>query len=397
MFGSMWRSVSSAVCVLAALCVFTGDASASPWTVPRDELVLSLSYDFQSASSEYTPTGVLQSFPLQGEFASSSVSLGGRYGFTDKFEGFFNLSFKQASYSSDPFLANLADDPNVEDTRDALLNFSDTAVGAGDLILGGRYNLYRKNLVMALEVKGKFPTNYDDPTGMNVTLGDGQMDLQPSYLLGVFIPQTYSFVRADVGYNARLGGPGHQAVGAFKLGQFIGQSVILFAGVDAAYTLFEGAAVEGESNYVATSPEKSTREFGPDDFEIVPLRLDRDFARVDAGLIFRVRTLEFQVSYNRLVYGRNIPLLSGLNVSSVVALPDVTAPVEEEAAEPSEEGEEDEVIIEEIVEEPEGEVIEEIVDEVEEPAVIEPEPTAAPDPAPAPEPEPEPAPAPDPA
>lgn len=325
-----------AVGALVGLCVSFGalaSAVASPWTLPKDELSLSLGYDFQFADHEYTPpvpgdagidAGNYQRFPLEGEFSQSTLTFSGRYGFTDRFEGAFSLDFKQVAFTSQPFLPALPASGELGDTRDEIVNFADTSVGAGDLRLAGRYNLHRSWWLATAEVQAKLPTGYEPPTGTTVARGDGQMDLTPSILLGVFIPQTSTFARADAGYNLRLGGPGHQAVGGVKVGQFLGDQVILFGGVSGAYTLFAGEPLEAD-NFVSRDPSIPARDFGPDDFVVQPLTLDKNFARVEAGLIFRLRQLEFQAGYNYVFAGENIPALHSFSLASVITIPDATA------------------------------------------------------------------------
>ncbi len=323
-------------CAVAALCLVGGAAApahASPWTLPKDELSLSLGYDFQFASQEYTPVvpgdasitpGNRQSFPLEGEFSQSTLTFAGRYGFTDRFEGAFSLDFKQVAFTSQPYLAALPDGGTLEDTRDAITSFSDTSVGAGDLRLAGRYNLHRSWWLATAEVQAKLPTGYEEPTGTTVARGDGQMDLTPSILFGAFFAQTSTFARADAGYNLRLGGPGHQAVGGVKVGQFLGDQVIVFAGVSGAYTLFEGAALDAD-NFVTRDPSVPARDFGPDNFAVQPLTLDKNYARAEAGFIFRLRQLELQLGYNYMFAGQNIPALHSVSLASVITIPDATA------------------------------------------------------------------------
>lgn len=311
-------------------------AWASPWTVPRDELSLSLGYDFQIANQEYTPAGTYQSFPLGGEFTGSTLSVSGRYGFTSRFEGAFRVNFQQLSYTSAPYLPELPADPTVRDARAQIVNFSSNSVGVGDLVLAGRYNFHRSWWLATFEAQAKLPTGYAAPTGTTVALGDAQMDLQPSLLLGAYISQTATFVRLDAGYNLRLGGPGHQATGGFKIGQFLGESLILFGGVSGAYTLFEGAALDTD-NFIATNPDLSPTEFGPEDFIIQPLRLDRNLARLEAGGIVRFRGLEFQLGYSYVFAGSNIPALHTVSLASVITIPNATQEVPEASEEEEEE------------------------------------------------------------
>ena len=376
-----------ALALFLSLTALASPSLASPWTVQADELSLSLGFDFQSSSKEYLLQGKEQNFPLDGEFASSSVSLAGRYGFTNKFEGFFALTYKQAAYASNPlvrsFIPGTGESPDtseqVTDDRTArlsLTNFSQSVDGVGDVFLGGRYSLRTGLIASALELQAKLPTGYDAPNGVNVTLGDAQVDLQPSWLLGGFLPQSRTFARLDVGYNLRLGAAGDQVVGGFKIGQFIGESFIVFAGTNAALTIFDGECVKSESgectvNPVAIDADRSFETFNQTNIERQDLFLDRSFVRVEVGAILRIQQLDLQIAYARFVDGDNIPLIEGINVTSTIVLPGLTATPGEISAteddgelEDGTESEDDEVFEEEaVVDEFQEEVVEPIEEE----------------------------------
>lgn len=311
--------------VVCLLFLWSTPSFASPWTLPRDELSLTLAYDFQFATQEYLGGGKKQAYPLNGTFSSSTVMFDLRYGFTPKFEGEVKLAFKQASFTSDPLLVRLPDNQgSLQDTRAAIQNFSDTAVGLSDIYFYGRYNLHRSWWLATVEVQAKIPPGYDQPTGLNVTLGDGQIDLQPSLLLGAFLPQTLTFGRADLGYNLRLGGPGHQLVGGLKVGQFVGKSFIFFAGLSFVQTLFEGDTFG--DNFIVEDPSQTAVEIDAGTIRTVPLSLDRSFRRVEAGAIIRFQVLELQIGYSNIFSGDNIGALHSVNIASVVNIPNATAP-----------------------------------------------------------------------
>ena len=120
----------------------------------------------------------------------------------------------------------------LDDARGRVVDFDATSLGAADLDLFARYNLYRGPVVITPEVRLKVPLGYAPPSGTfedlntsfatsdDVALGDGQVDLTTSMLFGTYLPWTRTFARADVGFNARFGGPGHQLLANAKVGQF---------------------------------------------------------------------------------------------------------------------------------------------------------------------------------
>jgi hypothetical protein len=304
---------------------------ASPWTLPRDELALSMGYAFDSAREEYRVSDRSRVvFPLSGRFSSSTLSLGGRYGFSDRFEGGFNLDFKMVSYTSKPLLQELPNDLDLSNVRAEILSFSQTSVGLADLMLTTRYNLTRGLIATALEASIKLPTGYPAVDGNSVTRGDGKTAVKPSFLFGTFLPLTSTFLRVDVGYNARSG-PGHQAVGMIKLGQFLGDDFILFAQVNGAHTLFAGGTY-GEYK-ILNNPEQSAVDFDPADLQSEQLSLDQDHISVGGGALIRFAGLEWQIGYDHTVAGSNIPALHRFYVESVLSMPSIGCPEEEEEEE----------------------------------------------------------------
>ena len=329
------------VLLVVAILLAPGAAAASPWTLPNDEFVLGLDYNFQIATREYLQDGDLQSFPLDGEFESSSIRISGRYGFTEKFEGAFSTTFKQVTYESRPVILAPPDNTELGTVNDDILDFSKTSLGAGDLFLLGRYNFVRSNLMITTETELKVPTGYEQPAGTfeegeepstttiedDVTLGDGQADLTQSMLFGAYVPPSRTFMRLDTGYRVRFGSPGHQLVGLFSIGQFIGDHVLLFASVDSAYTLFEGDSI-GDS-VVTSAPEKEPGELTGDDIVATPITLDRDWVKVEAGGILTVRDIEVRLGYGQIVWGRNIPKIQSFNIGLVYSIENLTGELDE--------------------------------------------------------------------
>ncbi|MEM1348665.1 MAG: hypothetical protein AAGI01_08935 [Myxococcota bacterium] len=399
-----------ALCALS-VCGTSSPASASPWTLPQHELVLSSNLSFARADEEFLqrdgsnpPTR--QAYALNGVFTSASLNLSTRYGFTDRFEMEAQVAIKQVSYEADPVIIEAAgfvgedtgsgntgdrlinDGTTLGDVRRGVIDFDAQRFGPADGQLFLRYNLLRRAVVITPELKIKLPLGYDGPQGTfesippesgtfivadDAVLGDGQIDVQGSMLFGTYIPISRTFIRADVGYNFRADTPGDQLVANAKAGQFLGDSLIIFAGVNFARTLFEGSPI-GDS-FITSEPEQSVFEF---DFgntvaeTVVPLRIDRDFTIVEGGIILAIEKVELQFSYQQVVEGANFGVLRTFNFGFTTSLPDATRQKKPRAAQPSadtEEGAEDSdayEVIEEIIEVPVEEVIEEAPTEEEE-------------------------------
>ena len=322
----LWgRHASALILATSAWIAAPHQAAASPWTLPKDELVLGMGYELQLADQEYLRDGTRQAYPLSGAFQASTLSLDARYGFTDRFEGALRLTSKQVSYTSQPLLLELPPAPDsLPQTRASIQDFSQGRAGLADMYLAGRYNVRRGLWVAAVELQAKVPMGYQAPSGLNVTLGDGQVDVQPSLLWGAYLPATSSFARADVGYALRLGGPGHQLVGGLRVGQLFGSHVIVFGGLDLVQTIFDGERFG--DNYVIRDPTVTAQTIRPEDIRVEPLSLDRDMRRAEAGVILRLGAVELQLGYSHILSGANIGALHAVRVTTVVALPQLTSP-----------------------------------------------------------------------
>lgn len=329
-----WATAFSPL-VAAVLCA--PPAMASPWTLPQHELVLDLSHDFQVATEEFLPDGTRQPFPLAGTFRSHNSRFGARYGFTDRFEGAASFNVALVTYQADPLiLDDFPDGATSSELTESILNFSSNRFGVGDVRLYGRYSLIQEGLVrVTSETTAKLPTGYDAPEGTfrtrsdgtteivgQATLGDGQTDLTQSLLFGAFIAPTRTFVRLDTGFRLRFGAPGHQAVGAFRAGQFIGDTFLITAGVTGAYTLTTGAVI-GEG-FISTNPTADAADVAFEDSEVIDMRLDSDDLRLEIGGLIQLGDFEFVASYSRTMWGNNTSLVSTFSLGAIFAFPDFT-------------------------------------------------------------------------
>jgi len=231
--------------------------------------------------------------------------------------------------------------------QDNALNFSRTRRGLGDLTVAVRRRIPLLPIPFALELRLKTPTGYDGPAGTfgerpkdqqtlienagtlvradniedDVTLGAGQLDLQAQALFG-YATAHGTFVRFDTGYNLRLGGAGDELKGAFKVGQMIEKTVLLYAGLDGTYAVQRGRVI-GVS-VVAQNPSLPATDFGRNsDGTLNPLfnldtrevTLDRDAVDVTAGMILRlVPGAEINLGYHRTLWGRNTAVIDGFYI-----------------------------------------------------------------------------------
>jgi hypothetical protein len=360
-----------AICALAALAalITPTTAMASPWTLPKDELTLSFDFNLGLADEEYLQDGKRQLYPFKGSFQTSALYMGLRYGFTDRFEVAADVALKQLSFTSQVVLDNRKDPLTLPEARAAVLDFSGQDWGAGDMRLAGRYNFYRGPVMVTGEVLSKIPLGYKAPQSTfdpetlerdddDLTLGDAQIDLSATLLLGAYIPLTNSFVRAGVGYNHRFDTPGDQLLVDAKIGQFAGKNFIPFVGMRWAKTLFKGEVIGVTPFY--PKPEAPPEKFNFDAVRLDLLRLDRDVLQWEAGVILRFDALDLQLAYTHVADGKNTAALRAVDIAIVFAIPNATTcgmttcedAEEVEEAEPTEEPTAEEPTTEPPVEEP---------------------------------------------
>lgn len=332
-------------------------ASASPWTLPADHIAVVGGFDYGFADSEWFEEGASRPFPLRGNFTSSTFTIGARFGFTDRLEFSASLPVKLVSYDADAviLLPSPIGDPmgDFDYYQDNVIDLTQTARGLGDLDVAARYRWFLRPFALTTEVKIKAPTGYAGPSGTfgdspktaeefladpgrfvrpenirdDVTLGDGQLDVQLSMLFGYVFP-TNTFVRLDVGYNLRVSGAADQLVGGLKVGQVIAPGLLLFAGVGGVYSVEDGRVI-GVS-VAAIDPTLPANQFGGlENLQLRELRLFRDRVEVDGGVIIRLAPgVELNLGYGRTVWGRNTAEVQRFSAS--IAMSTSIVEVEEE-------------------------------------------------------------------
>lgn len=344
-----------------------GLPAQAQWTLPRGDVALVAGYDFQFASQEFRDGHERPvDFPLNGRYSGSTLTLGARAGFTDRLELEILLPIKLVSFTADPVILlepGMSMGSNLDFYQENIIDLSQTRRGLGDIYISGRYSLLRNPIAMALEAKLKTPTGYQGPQGTfgpnptnseafeanvgnlvrpgnvsdDVTLGDGQVDLTLSALVGASFP-TRTFMRFDAGYNIRFGGAGDQLVGSLKIGQLVASRLLLYVESRLAYTVTEGR-VYGVS-VAAIDPSLPAVDYqGLDNLFLREIRLERDAIDVVGGAIVRITDeVEVNVGYSRTVWGRNTAAINavyvGVGVRASLLEP---PPTPEEEAYPEEE------------------------------------------------------------
>ncbi len=316
-------------------------ASASPWLLRPGDLIVVGRYDFESADEEYLDNTTAQPFPLAGRYDASTFSTTLRYGLLEDLELELYLPIKQLSYSSDPVIVVPTTEADAFDYyQENILDFSQSVRGLADIHMAARYQLFRSAVAGAFELRLKTPTGYDKPTGTfgnrpksreefiaraeeltrpsniqdDVALGDGQLDLTPSILLG-WATASGTFARLDLGYRLRFGGAGDQVIGGLRVGQSIGRRLLIYGGADLEYAVQQGRIIG--ISVAAVDPTLPAEDYdSPDNFLFRELRLERDQLSVSGGAIFRAtQSVEFNLGYTQTVWGRNTAQVRTVSVS----------------------------------------------------------------------------------
>lgn len=316
-------------------------ALASPWTLPAGVLVVGGRFDYESADEEWLDDGsAARPFSLRGEYQSVTYTLSARLGITDKFELELQIPLRQVSFSSDPVILNSQPTDSMQSSLDFyqenVLDLSRTVRGLGDVRLTARHRLWRGPVwVGAAEVQLKTPTGYAPPAGTfganprsiadfeantdryarpenvtdDVTLGDGQVDVRPALLLGWGFA-TGTFMRLDVGYALRLSGAGDQVFGSARVGQSIGQRILLFTGLDGEKAVEDGRRI-GVS-VAAIDPKLPAADYaGSNNLLLREVHLDRDRLSLPIGGIVRITSAaELNLGVSLPLAGRNTSVIT---------------------------------------------------------------------------------------
>jgi hypothetical protein len=336
---------------LGGAVLLPAPAAAGPWTLPEGQLVVGLGYDFQIANREWFglegEPSARRVFPLNGQYTASSLTLGLRAGFTDQLEFELQVPVRLVSYLSDPVL--LLEEPVSEAMRgldfyqENIIDLGRDAVGVGDIVLAGRWGWSRWPVATSTELRIKTPTGYRGPAGTfgespesaevfaadptrfvnpdnvrdDVVLGDGQLDIALIQHVGAAF-DTRTFVRAELGYNLRLGGAGDQLLAALRAGQLLGDVILLYAGAQLALTVENGRFI-GVS-VAAQDPGLPAADYGGlTNILLRELRLQYDAVQVSGGAILRILpNVELNAGYFRTVWGRNTAAVQGFAISLAV-------------------------------------------------------------------------------
>lgn len=317
---------------IPALLLLAAPAMASPWTLGRGQLVVGAALDHQYADREYFERGGARRFPLRGRYQSTNYRIASRVGLTDRIELELAIPFRQVSYESDDvlLLPYAGDGSGFDYYQENIIDLGQDRAGIGDLEIAGRHAFVKGSLALATELRLKTPTGYDAPSGTfgdqpktqkaflddpgryvapenvrdDVTLGDGQLDISASLLVGYGFASG-TFARSDIGYNLRLDGAADQALASLKIGQSITDRFLVYAESRAAISVEKGRVIG--ISVAAEDPSLPASEYGGlDNLVLRELRLERDALDVGGGLLLRLHeNVELSAGFIATLWGHN--------------------------------------------------------------------------------------------
>lgn len=334
--GCRWLQIAAVLGVLAG----AGTAHGSPWALPKGKLVLGAKLMYQFAEDEFLDTRSAQPFPLNGSFQSTVLELQSRVGLAEGIDFEMQLPVRSVSYASDPVILLPTTDASLDTFQENVINLARDRAGFADLRLGLRYQFLARPFAMAFQTLFEVPLGYEGPSGTfgdqpdtqeeflenaaefvrpgnvedDVTLGDGVLNVHFRLHVG-WAARFGLFVRGMGGYNIRLDGAGDEVEGEFRMGQVFGRRWLVYAGSDFAVATEQGRRV-GISVAAIDPTLPATQYGGTFNLNLRELRLERDFATVSGGVIYRISSdLEVNVSYDRILWGRNVSAVNTLGLT----------------------------------------------------------------------------------
>jgi hypothetical protein len=170
-------------------------ASAGAWAQPKGHLYTKLSSVFYRSDEVFDDAGHRQPTTIYGaDFRADQGFLYVEYGLLERLTVITQLSG-----------ASLESENNI---RHNVLRL--TTSGLGDFLVGAKYPLVSKPVVLSSYVNVKIPTNYDDD--LNPALGTGDMDVEVRLLAARSFYPLPVYVGAEAGYRLR-GGPFSNQIG----------------------------------------------------------------------------------------------------------------------------------------------------------------------------------------
>ncbi|MCH7702747.1 MAG: PhnD/SsuA/transferrin family substrate-binding protein, partial [Planctomycetes bacterium] len=170
-------------------------ASAGAWAQPKGHLYTKLSSLFYRSDEVFDDAGHRQPTTIYGaDFRADQGFLYVEYGLLEHLTVITQLSG-----------ASLESENNI---RHNVLRL--TTSGLGDFLVGAKYQLVSKPIVLSPYVNVKIPTNYDGD--LNPALGTGDMDVEVRLLAARSFYPLPVYVGAEAGYRLR-GGPFSNQIG----------------------------------------------------------------------------------------------------------------------------------------------------------------------------------------
>lgn len=289
--------------ILALILSEVPSGIASPWVLPKDRFVLTMTTGFSEAQSEFinNAQGDRQRFPLKGKLNIYSLRVSSRYGIQDKLELEIAATLQSLNYSAESFRLD-----------DQLMNPSTSEFGLGDVYLNLTRQLVSGAWPLSVQFSLKLPTGYSNPEPNKLALGSGQADLSGIFQFGHLF-KTSTLIGLEGGGVLRLNGPGHQLKYGAKIAQRISGRLFLFVAQTGYHTITDGEST-GLFNQVTYNPSIPANDFQIDeDTYLLPFNLNQDLHQVEIGFFLGTKR---RVEYS----GAVIVPWAGRNAAQLISL-----------------------------------------------------------------------------
>ncbi|MEA3560919.1 MAG: tetratricopeptide repeat protein [Candidatus Omnitrophota bacterium] len=233
------------------------------WGYPKGYCNFELYSRYYWHNSQFDHEGNIIRWGFNGSYKEILTELKVEYGLTGKvtLKGYF--PYKYARWEDD-FAVN-------------------TTSGLADIWLGGQYRFLDDPLVMAVQLRGKFPAGYDE--NAIPSLGSGKIDGEVGILSGKSFDPLPCYLKAESGYRARGGEQTDEIPYYFEFGYKAWDGLILKVALDG----IEGLGSTGD--------------------------IEQDYTKWATGLVYNIKSVtkgltptesfDLEIGYARTFSGKN--------------------------------------------------------------------------------------------
>ncbi|MFN0118438.1 MAG: hypothetical protein ACKVQC_09140 [Elusimicrobiota bacterium] len=254
------KKISVTVCLMVSV---SSSLWAGAWLREKNEVYSKVSFSKYSADKVFAPK---KNKKLNGpKYSEYSSSFYGEFGFTEKWTGITQFSFKSAT------------------SKFAGISHSES--GLTDLWFYMKRKLPSEKFTSSVQLGVKTPLGYSERK--NPPLGQGQVDLECRLLAGKSLYPWPVYLSSEVGYRKRNGDYSDEIPYVFETGFFPKKNLLLKVGLDGISNLTNDEASNLNSNF--------------NDFVF-----DKEFMKLNFTIaLFQKSGWGYEIFYDTLLTGAN--------------------------------------------------------------------------------------------